>query len=94
MNSISALRQLLGSGAISTLLSGVFAASYFVLMYQYNSQLANYALITSIISITIVGILAFRLIDFQFKLQENEAEIANFALQALRALSLAVLLRR
>ena len=83
VNSISALRQLLGSGAISTLLSGVFAASYFVLMYQYNSQLANYALITSIISITIVGILAFRLIDFQFKLQENEAEIANFALQSL-----------
>ena len=43
VNAINQLRQLLGNGVLSTLLSSLFALSYFVLMFTYDAQLALWA---------------------------------------------------
>jgi len=83
VNAISALRQLLGSGALSTLISTLFAVSYFILMYQYNSSLANWALLLTLLGLAFVYYAASEQVKWQLPLQESEAEATNFALQSL-----------
>lgn len=83
VSSISMLRQLLGSGALSTLVSSVFALSYFILMYKYDKDLANWAALITLIGISFVGWVASKQVKYQFTLQETEAEVTNFALQSL-----------
>ncbi|WP_341885258.1 ATP-binding cassette domain-containing protein [Synechococcus sp. UW140] len=83
VNAISALRQLLGAGALSTIISTLFASSYFILMYQYNVTLSNWALLITVIGFTFVFYAASSQVKCQFPLQESEAEATNFALQSL-----------
>lgn len=83
VNAISALRQLLGAGALSSIISMIFASSYFILMYQYNVKLSNWALLITIIGLSFIFYAASSQVKCQFPLQESEAEATNFALQSL-----------
>ena len=82
VNSISQLRQVLGSGALTTLLSTLFSLSYFVLMFKYDRSLTLWALAFTLISvISLLGI-TWKSIQLQLPLLESGAEITNFSLQS------------
>ena len=87
VNSISQLRQLLGSGVLSTLLSAVFSAGYFVLMVIYDSSLAIWAAMFTLVSILGLLLLTIRDIQLQKPLLETGAEITNFSLQSVFGLA-------
>jgi ATP-binding cassette subfamily B protein len=79
--SISKLRQLLGSGVLSTFISSLFAISFFVLMYIYDSQLAIWATGFTLISLFCLIWLTFKSIALELPLMESGADITNFSLQ-------------
>ena len=82
VNSISQLRQTLGSGVLTTLLSTLFSLSYFVLMFIYDQQLAWWASAFTLIAvISLLGI-TWKSIQLQLPLLESGAEITNFSLQS------------
>jgi len=82
VNAITQLRQLLGSGVLSTLLSSLFALSYFVLMFTYDSELALWATAFTGLSMGCLLWITLRSIRLQMPLLESGAEITNFSLQA------------
>ena len=82
VESINQLRQLLGSGVLSTLLSAIFSLGYFVLMFVYDSTLAIWSSLFTIISILTLLYLAICDIRLQRPLLEEGAEITNFSLQS------------
>lgn len=82
VNAISQLQQLLGSGVLSTLLSSLFALSYFVLMFSYDPGLAIWATAFTVISMACVLWITLHSITLQRPLLESGAEITNFSLQA------------
>ena len=82
VSSISQLRQLIGSGVLSTLLSSLFAISYFVLMFTYDSQLALWASGFSLVAVICLLAIIWRSIQLQMPLLESGAEITNFSLQS------------
>ncbi len=86
INSINQLRQLLGSGVLSTLLSSVFSVGYFVLMIVYDSTLAIWAALFTVVSLIGLIYLTYRDIQLQMPLLETGAEITNFSLQSVKGL--------
>ena len=82
VNSISQLRQLMGNGVLSTLLSSLFAVSYFVLMFVYDSHLALWASAFTLLAVLCLLWITWRSIQLQMPLLESGAEITNFSLQA------------
>jgi ATP-binding cassette subfamily B protein len=82
VSSINQLRQLLGSGVLSTLLSSLFALSYFVLMFSYDRQLALWGSAFTLVSMGTLLWIILRSIRLQMPLLESGAEITNFSLQA------------
>ncbi len=82
VSAISQLRQLLGNGVLSTLLSSLFAISYFVLMFTYDRQLAFWASGFTLLSVICVLNITWRSIQLQMPMMESGAEITNFSLQA------------
>lgn len=82
VSSINQLRQLLGNGVLSTLLSCLFAVSYFVLMFTYDRTLSLWA--TGFTVVSIIGLLwiTWRAIKLEMPLLETGAEITNFSLQS------------
>lgn len=82
VNSISQLRQLMGNGVLSTLLSSLFAVSYFVLMFVYDRHLALWASAFTLVAILCLLWITWRSIQLQMPLLESGAEITNFSLQA------------
>ena len=82
VNSISQLRQLLGSGVLTTMLSTLFASTYFVLMFVYDSQLALWALAFTAVAVVCLLVITWRSIRLQMPLLESGAEITNFSLQS------------
>ena len=86
-NSISQLRQVLGSGVLSTLLSAVFSLGYFILMLVYDSKLAIWAALFTLVSLLGLLVLTIRDIELQKPLLETGAEITNFSLQSVFGLS-------
>lgn len=87
VNAISELRQLLGSGVLSTLLSSLFALSYFVLMFIYDPELALWATVFTGLAIGCLLWITLRSIRLQMPLLESAAEITNFSLQAVMGMS-------
>ncbi len=82
VSAISQLRQLLGNGVLSTLLSSLFAISYFVLMFTYDRQLAFWASGFTLLSLICLLNITWRSIQLQMPMMESGAEITNFSLQA------------
>lgn len=82
VSSISQLRQLLGTGVLSTLISSLFAASYFVLMFIYDTNLAIWGSAFTFVSMIVVLNITWRSIQLQMPLLEAGAEITNFSLQS------------
>ena len=82
VNAITQLRQLLGSGVLSTLLSSLFALSYFALMFTYDAQLALWATAFTALTMSCLLWITLRSIRLQMPLLESGAEITNFSLQA------------
>ena len=82
VSSISQLRQLIGSGVLSTLLSSLFAISYFVLMFTYDSQLALWASGFTLVAVICLLAITWRSIQLQMPVLESGAEITNFSLQS------------
>ena len=86
VNSISQIRQALGTGVITTLISSLFSLTYFVLMFQYDPELAIYAVILTIFSASLVLVLTWRSILLERPLLEKSAEVTNFSMQAIMGL--------
>ena len=82
VGSINQLRQLIGSGVLSTLLSSLFAISFFVLMFTYDSQLALWASGFTLLAVICLLTIIWRSIQLQMPLLESGAEITNFSLQS------------
>ncbi len=82
VNSISQLRQLLGSGVLATLISSLFSSSYFVLMFVYDRELALWASLFTLVALACILLITFRSIRLQLPLLEAGAEITNFSLQS------------
>ena len=82
VNAVGQLRQLLGNGVLSALISGLFAISYFVLMFIYDSWLALWASLFGLVAMLLLFWLLMRSIQLQLPLQESGAEITNFSMQA------------
>lgn len=82
VNGITQIRQLLSAGVMSTLISSLFAVSYFVLMFVYNASLAWWATGFSLLSSALMIGLARQSIRLQLPLQEKAADITNFSLQS------------
>ena len=82
VNSINQLRQLLGNGVLSSLLSSLFALSYFVLMFTYDAELALWATAFTAVAMGCLLSITFRSIRLQMPLLVSGAEITNFSLQA------------
>ena len=87
VESINQLRQLLGSGVLSTLLSAVFSLGYFILMVIYDSTLAIWAALFTLVSLTALLYLTIRDVRLQKPLLESGAEMTNFSLQSVMGLS-------
>ena len=79
---ISQLRQLLGNGVFSTLISSLFAISYFFLMFTYDRQLAFWATGFTLLSTICLLNITWRTIQLELPMMETGAEITNFSLQA------------
>ena len=86
VNSISQLRETLGSGALTTLLSTLFSVTYFILMFVYDKWLALWALVFTLVAVISLLILTWRSIRLQMPLLESGAEITNFSLQSVMGL--------
>jgi ATP-binding cassette subfamily B protein len=86
VNSISQLRETLGSGTLTTLLSTLFSFTYFFLMFVYDRTLAFWALAFTLIAVISMLILTWRSIRLQMPLIESGAEITNFSLQSVMGL--------
>ena len=86
VNAITQLRQLLGSGVLSTLLSSLFAVSYFALMVTYDSALTLWASLFTLLALSCVLFITLQAIRLQKPLIESGAEITNFSLQAVMGL--------
>ena len=82
VNSINQLRQLLGSGVLSTFLSSLFAISYFALMFVYDAQLAFWASGFTLVAVLSLLWITWFSIQLQMPLLECGAEITNFSLQS------------
>ena len=82
VNSINQLRQLLGSGVLSTLISSLFALSYFVLMFVYDAHLALWGSAFTLVASAALLVIVFRSISLEMPLIESGTEITNFSLQA------------
>ena len=86
VNSISQIRQALGTGVITTLISSLFSLTYFILMFHYDSELAIYAAILTVFSTSLILFLTWRSILLERPLQEKSAEVTNFSMQAIMGL--------
>ena len=86
VNSISQLREVLGSGALTTLVSTLFSVTYFILMFVYDRMLAFWALAFTFVAVISMLILTWRSIRLQMPLLESGAEITNFSLQSVMGL--------
>ncbi|MBF13874.1 MAG: multidrug ABC transporter [Legionellales bacterium] len=86
VSSISQLRQLVSNGVFSTLLSTLFAFSYFALMFTYDSALAWWACCFTLVSILVLLWFIWRSICLQMPLIERGAGMTNFSMQAVMAL--------
>jgi len=82
VNAITQLRQLLGNGVLSTLVSTLFALSFFVLMFVYDAELALLATAFTVVAIICLVPISLGSIRLQMPLLESGAEITNFSLQA------------
>jgi ATP-binding cassette subfamily B protein len=82
VNGITQLRQLLGNGVLSTLVSTLFALSFFVLMFIYDAELALLATAFTAVAIICLVPISLGSIRLQMPLLESGAEITNFSLQA------------
>ena len=86
VNSISQIRQAIGTGAITTLISSLFSLTYFVLMFTYDSELAIYAAILTVVSASLILFLTWKSILLEKPLLEKSAEVMNFSMQAIMGL--------
>ena len=86
VNAISQIRQALGTGVLTTLISSLFSLSYFALMFQFDSELSIYAVILTLVSTCLVLFLTWKSIVLEKPLIEKTAEVTNFSLQAIMGL--------
>lgn len=83
---VSQLQQILNNTVISSGLSLFFSFAYFILMFVFDRGLAIWALLFTVVSLLIVGFLSYSQVRLQRPLQQDSAEITNFALQAMYGL--------
>ncbi len=82
VGSISMLRALIGNGVFSSLISSLFAISFFVLMFKYDRNLALWACCFTLVGVLCLTWIIWRSIKLQMPLMESGAEITNFSLQS------------
>lgn len=83
VDAISQLRQILGTGILSSILSVIFGFSYFILMFYYDRRLAFAALIFAGVSLASCIYLASKQVSYEAPLIEQQADLTNFSHQSL-----------
>jgi ATP-binding cassette subfamily B protein len=83
---ITQLRQLLSSGIFTTMLSSLFAVTYFGLMFFYSFQLAVWATALTLVAVIYVLWLAFENARIQLPAAQYTADLTNQSLQSLQGL--------
>lgn len=78
---ITQLQQVLSSSVLTTGLQLLFSFAYFILMFNFDRGLAIWALLFTIVSLTIIAFLSYSQIRLQRPLQELAAGITNSSLQ-------------
>ena len=86
VQAITQLQQILNNTVVSSGLSLFFSFAYFILMFNFDRGLALWALAFTVVSLLIVAGLSYGQVRLQRPLQEESAEITNFALQAMYGL--------
>lgn len=85
-NGISAIRQVL-SGAVSTVLSGVFSLVNFFLLFWYSWELALVALGLTVVAVGALALASYFQIRNQRQLIERQGKISGMVLQFISAIS-------
>jgi len=83
---VTQLQQILNNTVVSSGISLFFSFAYFILMFAYDRGLALWALLFTFVSLLIVASLSIIQVRLQRPLQEDSADITNFALQAIYGL--------
>lgn len=83
VSAITRIRQQLSTGLISSLLSSVFAAVYFLLMVGYDRGLALVAGLFSAMGLVLVLTMIGLRLKSKAQLEQAGAEATNFAMQAM-----------
>ena len=86
VQAISAIRQALGNQAILSILQLLFSVVFFVLMLVYDWKLAIGAILITVVSLIVVAFTIYRQTLFQLPFVEQQAELTNFAYQAITGL--------
>lgn len=84
---INAIRQVMSSVVITSLLSSIFSIFYFLLLFWYSWQLALVALGLTCISVFITLLLAFLQIRYQRELAAVQGKISGMLLQLITGIS-------
>jgi NHLM bacteriocin system ABC transporter ATP-binding protein len=85
-NGISAIRQVL-TGAVSTVLSGIFSLVNFFLLFWYSWELALVALGLTLVAVGALALASYFQIRHQRQLIERQGKISGMVLQFISAIS-------
>lgn len=86
VQAISAIRKALGNQALLSVLQLLFSAVFFILMVFYDWKLAIGAVAITFISLIVVAFTIYRQTLHQLPFVEQQAELTNFAYQAITGL--------
>ena len=87
VQAISVIRKALGNQALLSVLQLLFSIVFFILMLIYDWQLAIGAILITIVSIVIISFTIYRQTLQQLPFVEQQAELTNFAYQAITGIS-------
>lgn len=86
VQAISAIRKALGNQAMLSVLQLLFSVVFFILMLIYDWKLAIGAILITIVSLIVVAFTIYRQTLQQLPFVEQQAELTNFAYQAITGL--------
>lgn len=83
VNAVSAIRKAIGNQAALSILQLLFAGVFFILMIKYDLWMAVGALVVSALTLVFVGFTVYMQTKYQVPFVEQQAELTNFAYQAI-----------
>jgi ATP-binding cassette subfamily C protein len=84
---IQAMRQILTGSAVTSLLSGIFSLTSFILLFHYNSKLAVVAAGLTLVAFLFVGGCGYAGVRAQRRMAEMEGHLAGTTLQIVNGIA-------